>query len=348
MTTGLPVGFSKVEMKPVIDYLAGQGVLLGTSSWKYTGWLGQLYDPQRYTVRGRFSEALFNRQCLSEYAELFHTVGIDATYYRFPTRSEIASICEQVPDHFIFACKASDEITIKRFPLIDRFGLQAGQVNPNFLNVDLFCEGFLGPWEPCRSKLGLIIFEFSHFHPADYRTATEFVEDLDQFLGRLPPDWTFGVEIRNRGFLKPIYFKTLAKHKVVHVYNSWTYMPGLDEQLLIPESTTRPDLRVARLLLKPGRKYEEAVRAFEPYSQLKDPYPEGRRAAVRLIREAQQTNGAVRALIYVNNRFEGNALQTIRLICEESLGEELMGQLIRSAGSSRSDPTKGPQLSLPL
>ena len=32
---------------------AGQGVYLGTSSWKYEGWLGQLYSPDRYEYRGK-------------------------------------------------------------------------------------------------------------------------------------------------------------------------------------------------------------------------------------------------------------------------------------------------------
>jgi hypothetical protein len=32
---------------------AGQGVFFGTSSWKYEGWLGQIYTPERYLRRGR-------------------------------------------------------------------------------------------------------------------------------------------------------------------------------------------------------------------------------------------------------------------------------------------------------
>jgi len=37
------------------------------------------------------------------------------------------------------------------------------------------------------------------------------------------------------------------------------------EQMALPGSRTNPDLVAARFLLKPGRKYEEAVKAFEPY-----------------------------------------------------------------------------------
>ncbi len=47
---------------------------VGTSSWKYPGWCGQLYDEQRYLTRGKFSEANFERECFAEYARTFATV----------------------------------------------------------------------------------------------------------------------------------------------------------------------------------------------------------------------------------------------------------------------------------
>ena len=48
--------------------LAARQVYIGTSSWKYEGWLGQVYTPERYRVRGRFSKKRFNDSCLAEYA----------------------------------------------------------------------------------------------------------------------------------------------------------------------------------------------------------------------------------------------------------------------------------------
>ena len=44
--------------------LAARGVFIGTSSWKYRGWCGQLYDRARYVYRGKFSEARLERLCL--------------------------------------------------------------------------------------------------------------------------------------------------------------------------------------------------------------------------------------------------------------------------------------------
>jgi hypothetical protein len=35
------------QFKPAFDELARGGIYIGTSSWKYPGWCGQLYDEQR-------------------------------------------------------------------------------------------------------------------------------------------------------------------------------------------------------------------------------------------------------------------------------------------------------------
>ena len=49
--------------------LAEQQVFIGTSSWKYPGWCGQIYDEQRYLTRNKFSEVKFECGCLTEYAQ---------------------------------------------------------------------------------------------------------------------------------------------------------------------------------------------------------------------------------------------------------------------------------------
>ena len=66
--------FDRNQTKARLDSLARQGVYVGTSSWKYAGWQGSLYDRDRYVWRGRYAESRFERQCLSEYAEVFSTV----------------------------------------------------------------------------------------------------------------------------------------------------------------------------------------------------------------------------------------------------------------------------------
>lgn len=290
--------------------LAAQGVYLGTSSWKYEGWLGQLYTPERYAYRGRIAKSRFDRDCLGEYAEVFKTVCVDAAYYTFPTPTHLERMASQVPDDFRFAFKVTDVITIKKYPKLDRFGELAGQLNENFLNADLFIESFLRPCEAIRPKVGVLMFEFSRFWPADYGHGREFIAELDAFLGRLPAGWPYGIELRNRNWLHPEYFACLGRHRVTHVLSSWEAMPPVAEQWALPGSVTNPALIAARFLLKPGRRYEEAVRAFQPYDQTKEVNPEARKTGASLIADGVKVPGR-KTFIFVNNRLEGNALSTI-------------------------------------
>jgi uncharacterized protein YecE (DUF72 family) len=291
--------------------LSEQGVWLGTSSWKYPGWRGQIYTDDPYIWRGRFSKSRFESSCLAEYARVFKSVCVDAAYYQFPTREFLESICSLVPGDFLFAFKVTDEITLKRFTNLPRFGARAGQSNPNFLNADLFASKFLGPCEHVRRNMGLLIFEFSRFYPADFERGRDFVEVLDRFLGALPKGWRYGVEIRNEHFLKPEYFAVLARHGVAHIFNSWAGMPPVGEQLRLANAQTAPEFVGARFLLKPGRKYEEAVERFSPYDRVQEVSADSREAGARLIRETVASAGQKKAFIYVNNRLEGNAPETI-------------------------------------
>lgn len=298
--------------------LAGQGVYLGTSSWKYPGWFGSIYERDRYVWRGRFSNARFERDCLAEYAQVFPTVSVDATYYTFPTVPFLEGLAGQVPGHFQFAFKVTDEITIKRFPNLPRFGARAGQVNPNFLNATLFEDLFLQRCEGLRAQLGLVMLEFSRFGPSEFARGAEFAAALDDFLGRLPAGWPLGVELRNREWLQPEYFAVLARHGVTHIYNAWADMPPVEAQLALPGSESNPARLAARFLLREGRRYEAAVKAFSPYAHVQDPNPAGRAAGARLIQRGVQSGGKTKVLIFVNNRFEGHSPGTIQAMIEQA------------------------------
>jgi hypothetical protein len=127
---------------------------IGTSSWKYEGWLGQIYDEQRYLTRGKLSTKRFETECLEEYAEIFPSVCVDAGYYRFPSEKYLANLCAQVPDGFRLSFKVTDEITVKKFSRLDRFGDRAGTDNTHFLDARLFVDACLGPLSPHRRKTG--------------------------------------------------------------------------------------------------------------------------------------------------------------------------------------------------
>lgn len=100
--------FERTTIQTVAARLAQKGVYIGTSSWKYEGWFGQLYSPERYEYRGKVAKTHFERQCLREYAEVFKTVCVDAAYYTFPRREYLTGLVDQVPDDFRFGFKVTD------------------------------------------------------------------------------------------------------------------------------------------------------------------------------------------------------------------------------------------------
>ena len=309
--------FQREAVKEQIASLASQGIYVGTSSWKYPGWCGQLYDEGRYVFRGKFSESRFNRICLEEYAQVFKTVSLDAAYYTFPTENYLGGLVDQVPAEFQFALKVTDEITVKHFSNLPRFGPRAGKPNINFLNAELFQSSFLRPCLPFKESIGIIMFEFSRFYPRDFERGRDFVQALDEFFSRLPSGWPFGIEIRNRNLLHEDYFEMLKRHQITHVYNNWDAMPAVQEQIELPASQTQENLVAARFLLKPGRKYKDAVELFSPYRENREPNESARKAAARLIRQAIDKKRG-KTFILVNNRLEGNALVTIQEMLKEA------------------------------
>jgi uncharacterized protein YecE (DUF72 family) len=310
------VPFDRDNIKCKLARLAvEEGILIGTSSWKYPGWRGMLYDEARYTYRGKFAESRFEKNCLAEYAEVFKTVCVDAAYYTFPQVKYLEGLAAQVPADFQFGFKVTDAITLKKFPNLPRFGARAGKPNDFFLNADLFKRAFLTPCESIRSHVGILMFEFSKFYRTDFENGRSFIAVLDDFLGKLPTGWPYGIEMRNQTWLVPEYFECLARYGVTHIYNSWTDMPPIEEQMALAGSETNHDLVAARFLLKPGRKYEEAVEAFKPYEKTKEVNSAARKAGAALIQDGKK-KAKGKTLIYVNNRLEGNALQTIDAMLE--------------------------------
>src|SRR5438046_10465159 len=95
-------------------------------------------------------------------------------------------------------------------------------------------------------------------------------------------------------------------------------MPPVSEQIAIPQSRTCAEFFGARFLLKPGRKYEDAVKLFSPYDRAKAPYPEGRAAAAELIRTTWSSGQRIHAFIYVNHRLEGHALESITALLDSA------------------------------
>ncbi len=259
---------------------------------------------------GRFSQKRFEAECLAEYAETFPIVCGDFSFYQFPSPEFWSKLFASAPPALRFALKVPEEVTCEVFPKHARYGPRAGLKNETYLNADALSALFLEVLAPYAARIATLIFEFGTRAAPPY----EFVDRLDSFLDALPDSFRYAVEVRNREYLAPRYFDALRAHRVAHVFNSWTRMPPLREQMAIAGAFSA-DFTVARALLRPGRAYEDAVAMFTPYDQIRDENPEAREALRALIRRMREERRA--AYIFVNNRLEGNAPETIRAVVDE-------------------------------
>jgi uncharacterized protein YecE (DUF72 family) len=283
-------------------------IRFGTSSWTYPGWHGHVYH-RSYPKSGAAA------RMLSEYAQypLFRTVGVDSTFYAPPTPETLQAYDAALPPEFPCVSKVWDRVTMHSFAQA-RYQARGGEPNPDFLNPEVFLAEVLEPYlRHFRSHLGPLVFEFQTIPRSAHLNGQHFADRLDQFFSRLPRDVPYGVEIRNREYLVPAYFAVLREHNVAHVFNSWTRMPSIGEQLDLPGGFTAPFI-VARVLLRPGRSYSEAVDAFAPYDRIQDANPALRQDVARLIRQAALLR--IPAYVLVNNRAEGSAPLTIAAIAE--------------------------------
>jgi uncharacterized protein YecE (DUF72 family) len=126
MTHGKPVTISAL-------------ILLGTSTWTYEGWQGDVY-------KRTYPKSRFKRGCLSEYAtyeykgeRLFRTVGADHTFYGPPSVQMLDHYASLLPSGFKMCTKVWEEITVPVYPSGLRYAKKAGR-NPHFLDAKYFEE----------------------------------------------------------------------------------------------------------------------------------------------------------------------------------------------------------------
>jgi uncharacterized protein YecE (DUF72 family) len=294
-----------VDMEEVRT-LAGsipEHILFGTSTWTYPGWTGLVYHRS-------YPKTAPAARMLEEYARfpLFRTVGIDSSFYRPPSINTLKAYDKALPPGFPCVSKVWDQITVHTHAAVRGQG-KAGELNPDFLNAELFLDEMYRPYqEHFATHAGPFVFEFQAIGRSAEMTPARFAEALDRFFTRLPREGKYAVEVRNEEFLSAPYFAVLREHGVAHVFNSWTRMPSIGTQLDIAESLTASFI-VSRVLLRPGRSYEEAVDTFSPYDRIREPNPEMRSDVARLVDRARSAR--IPAYILVNNRAEGNAPRTI-------------------------------------
>ncbi len=259
------------RLAPKLRDLASQGVFIGTSSWKYDGWLGSIYSPARYVTRGKHSKAKFEADCLTEYAETFPTVCGDFAFYQFPTPEYWAKLFDATPREFVFGLKVPEDVTVAKWPGHARYGARAAQDNEHFLNPAIFASFFAKRLESYHKQVGPLIFEFGTFNKQTFPTPADFLARLDAFLGALLEGFRYAVEIRNPEHLWPDYLGVLARHNVAHTFNAWTRMPALDEQAQLDDAELSD--RLEREIQRSGRLAEAVTNLSKRLGEVRKTLP---------------------------------------------------------------------------
>ncbi|OBK10331.1 DUF72 domain-containing protein [Mycobacterium asiaticum] len=173
-------------------------VRIGTSGWSYDHWTDVLYRP-----------GLPAAKRLSRYVEVFDTVELNASFYRWPKDSTFAGWRERLPPGFTMSVKAHRGLTHYR---------RLGSPEP-------WIERFERCWQALGDRRGVLLVQL---HPEQQRDDTR----LDSFLGMMPASIRTAVELRHPSWDVPEVYALLEKHRAAYVVMSGANL------VCVPRATT--------------------------------------------------------------------------------------------------------------
>jgi uncharacterized protein YecE (DUF72 family) len=283
---------------------------IGTSSWKYDGWKGLVYDPDKKYKPQDY---------LADYSRYYNTVEIDQWFWslfpavaKLPNKNDAQRYAEGVPDDFLFTVKVPNAITLTHYYSKQTKTYQdfANRPNEYFLNVELF-KRFLYTISPLGNKLGPVMFQFEYLNKQKMPSRNIFLDKLHAFLEKAPTGYQYAIESRNPNYLTPDFFKFLSEHQLGFVLLDGYYMPPIQEVIRFHNINTAP-YTVVRLQ---GRDRQEMeAKTEEAWNQI----VEDRNTDIQSLSNYVQDNvdKKILTIININNHYEGCAPLTIQRIAE--------------------------------
>jgi uncharacterized protein YecE (DUF72 family) len=179
-------------------------LFIGTSSWSSPDWCGSFYP--KSTEPG---------DMIGIYASKLHSVEIDSTWYRIPSRKMVDAWKSKTPDGFIFSAKV-----------------------PKAISHDKYLEGceaelneFLSVMSGLGERLGPLILQFPYVakgkDPQEYQTGADFVRRLKGFVDLLPREFKWGIEIRNSKWVQAPLLDILRSRDISLVFIDYYTMDPL-------------------------------------------------------------------------------------------------------------------------
>jgi len=262
---------------------------LGTSSWSEKGWIGSFYPPGTKPA-----------DMLGFYATQFETVEADTTYYRVPNASLVRGWRVKTPAGFTLSAK---------FP---RSIVHAGDgQHPDGAkvlapeHVDLEVEAFFAAMRELGDRAGPLVLQFPYFNQTAFAGLAPFLARLEPFLARLPREFRYAVEVRNKAWIGAELLAVLRAHGVALVLVDLVYMPH-PADLAREFDLVTADFSYARLI-GDRQAVEERTTTFSEI--VLDQGPRLDRWAELLASIVARTR---ETFAYANNHYAGHGPATVR------------------------------------
>jgi len=190
-----------------------QNYYIGCSGWYYKDWAGKFY-PEKGS----------KSKWLEYYSELFNTVEVNNTFYRFPNEKTVTGWYDKTPDDFKFTLKANQLITHRR----------------RFKNTESTINRFYRLGDLLEDKLACILFQI----PPNIKKEIDFLRNV---LEQLDNSKNNVIEFRDPSWFDNEVYDLLNDYKVIFCSVS---APDLPEDLIVTS-----DIAYVRFHGKKDEKY---------------------------------------------------------------------------------------------
>jgi len=155
---------------------------VGCSGWFYSHWRGIFYPPQEPTTKLWFAY----------YANVFRTVEINASFYRWPKPATVRRWKRDAPPGFVYSVKVNQTITHEH----------------RLVRTQKQVKSFYEIAEVLGDKMGCFLFQF----PPSYKYTPSRLKSI---VTQLDPRFRTVVEFRHKSWWRASVYQAFAEHRLI-------------------------------------------------------------------------------------------------------------------------------------